>query len=519
LRQSTPSAQAELEEQLTGDIARFFCDPLGFVRYAFPWREPGTDLEYETGPDTWQTEVLRVLGEKVAAIEARRATIESAPGGLHPKPDQNEESEALSNAIKIAVASGHGVGKSALVAWLVLWFMSTRPHPQIVVTANTGEQLNSKTWRELARWHKRLINAHWFNWTATKFYAVDHPETWAARAITWSVEHSEAFAGTHEEHVLVIFDEASAIEDVIWEVSEGALTTPGAIFVAFGNPTRNTGRFCECWGKFRHRYYTLRVDSREAKKADRGQIQQWIEDYGEDSDFVRVRVRGEFPRAGDTQFIATDLVEAAMARRLGPEVHRDYPIIIGVDPAYMGGDQSVIVIRQGRKLLELRKYREMDGIQLAGQVCRAQDEWRADHTFIDRASVGASCVDQLTYLGRGFRGVDFGGKADDERTFLNKRAEMWGRVKEWLQEADLPDDTELRDDLIGPEYGFTPKNQVQLESKKDMKKRGLSSPDSADALALTFAFLVGPKRTDNYDYSRFGQRQQKLRTRNSATGY
>ena len=130
--------------------------------------------------------------------------------------------------------------------------MSTRPHPQIVVTANTREQLLKKTFRELSVWHKLLINTGWFTWTATKFYHNDHPETWFAAAVPWSAERPESFAGTHAEHVMLLFDEASGIHDVIWEVAEGAMTTAGAAWLVFGNPTRNTGRFRECFGKFAH---------------------------------------------------------------------------------------------------------------------------------------------------------------------------------------------------------------------------------------------------------------------------
>ena len=127
--------------------------------------------------------------------------------------------------------------------------MSTRPHLSGVVTANTMSQLSTKTWRELALWYKRLINRHWFKWSATKFWHVEHPETWAVHATPNSEHNSEAFAGLHAKYVLMIFDEASAIPDKIWEVAEGALTDSDTeiIWLAFGNPTRSTGRFRECF--------------------------------------------------------------------------------------------------------------------------------------------------------------------------------------------------------------------------------------------------------------------------------
>jgi hypothetical protein len=241
----------------------------------------------------WQEELLEYLGQ----------CIRDGHGG----------EDAV--AVLLAVASGHGIGKSALVAWIILWFISTRENPQIVVTAGTQEQLRSKTWRELAKWHKLAINRDWFKWTATRLYNVEAPEQWFASAIPWSANNPESFAGTHEKHVLVIFDEASQIDNIIWETTEGAMTTPGAVWIAFGNPTRNTGRFAECWGRFKHRWKQWQVDSRTAKKANRAQLDQWVQDYGEDSDFVRVRVRGMFPRAGSVQFIPNDLVRNAMQRK------------------------------------------------------------------------------------------------------------------------------------------------------------------------------------------------------------
>ena len=214
------TASSRIDDALIEDIAGFYADPLGFVRYAYPWGEPGL-LEREPGPDEWQTSFLRKLGEKIAQ-------------GL-----------SIEGAIRMAIASGHGIGKTALIAWLVQWFMSTREFPQIVVTASTQSQLSSKTWREVAKWHRLLINRHWFNWTATKFAHVRYPETWFAAAIPWSENNADAFAGTHEKYVLIIYDEGNAIADRIWDTTEGALTTPGAIWLAFGNYTKNTGRFNE----------------------------------------------------------------------------------------------------------------------------------------------------------------------------------------------------------------------------------------------------------------------------------
>ncbi len=455
----------DYESELIQDIAGFYYDPLGFVRYVFPWGEG--ELKGETGPDDWQAEQLSAIGRHF------RETPEAA--------------------LQEAIASGHGIGKSAEVSWVILWAMSTRPHLAGWCTANTQSQLTKKTWRELAVWHRRALNKHWFKWTATRFYHVDYPETWGIDAIPWSEHNSEAFAGLHSEHVLMIMDEASAIADVIWEVAEGALTTEGAMWFAYGNPTRNTGRFRECFGKFKHRWKTRQIDSRKAKKTNKAQIEAWINDYGEDSDFVRVRVKGEFPRAGDSQFISVEPVMRAMERTVLPEVYVGNPRYIGVDVARFGGDQSVIIRRQGPKVFEPKCFREIDTMVLAGLVYDEYKNWSADLIFVDGVGVGSGVVDRLKMMGAEVIDVQSGSQAQDKRQYINLRAELWGEMRDWISgEVDIPMDTDLRDELIGPEYGFTAKMQIQLESKQDMKKRGLSSPDIADALAMTFAYHFRP---------------------------
>lgn len=408
--------------------------------------------------------------------------------GAEPDTWQTEALTALVENPRVAVASGHGVGKTALTSWIILWFISTRPNPQIVVTANTKNQLDSKTWRELAKWHRQARNKDWFEWTATRFFLKAEPETWFASAIPWTEHNSEAFAGTHERHVLILFDEASAIADRIWEVIEGAMTTEGARWAAFGNPTRNSGRFRECWGKFKHRWKTFQVDSRTAKMADQRQITAWIEDYGEDSDFVRVRVRGLFPRAGSNQFIPSDVVDAC--KKYKAEGYDGLAKVFGVDVARFGDDQNVVCIRQGRRVIALEKWRGIDTMQTASKVMELIEEHDPDLVFVDGVGVGGGVVDRLVQLaGRSkICEVNAGSAADDWGTYFNKRAEMWGRTRDALKAGvELPDDNELSDELSAPEYGFDPKNRIQIEKKEDMKKRGLSSPDCADALALTYA--------------------------------
>jgi len=454
------SAKVDFELALATDIASFYDDPFGYVMYAFPWGAG-------EGPDKWQREALESIGSAV-----------------HDDPEGFR--------IQSATASGHGAGKSSLTAWIILWAMSTRPHLAGWVTANTQTQLKSKTWRELAVWHNKSINKHWFDWTATRFRHVQHPETWGIDAIPWSEHNAEAFAGLHAEHVLMIMDEASAVADKIWEVAEGAMTTPRSMWLTFGNPTRNTGRFRECFGRFAHRWTTAQIDTRTCKMADQAKIQEWVDDHGEDSDFVRVRVRGEFPRQASNQLISSESVAQARKANMALDEFSLHPIVVGVDVARFGADETVICIRQGRKMLEQLTYRGLDNMQVgarAAAIYRALPNVAA--LFVDEVGLGAGVVDYLRTAGYPVIGVNAGSKASDDKLYFNKRAEIWCRMRDWLDAgADIIDDPALGEQLTAPEYSYTPKEQIRIEKKEDMKARGLGSPDRADALALTFAEIV-----------------------------
>ena len=448
------------------DLAACADDPLRFVERAFHWGEG--DLADHAGPDDWQAKVLRAVGAHGTGA-------------------------ARAEALRCAVASGHGVGKSALVAWLILWAMSTRPHLAGVVTANTQAQLETKTWRELALWHKRAVHGRHFKWTASKFYRLDHPGTWFVAAVPWAKERSEAFAGLHARHVLVIYDEASAIPDEIWDVSEGAMTTAGALWFAFGNPTRTTGRFRQCFARFRHRWLTFQVDARGSRLASQSQIERWVADYGDDSDFVRVRVKGVFPNAASEQFIAADVVAAAQAR--DPANDASAPLVLGVDVARFGDDASVIFPRQGLQALPPQKLRGVDGIQGAGAVARRAGDWRADAIFVDdTGGWGASWIDNLRLLGHAPIGIGFASRPDDPR-YENKRTEMYFEAVQWIRDGGaIPDIPELIAALSQTTYSFRG-DRLLLEPKEQVKQRLGYSPDDADAFALTFAQKVAGRPT------------------------
>lgn len=460
------------------DLAEYQHDPYGAVMYGFPWGKKGGPLEGMAGPEPWQAEHLQEMGRKLRA-----------------NPHM---------PIREAIASGHGIGKSADLGMVLWWAMSTHEDTRCNVTAGTDTQLRTKTAPEVGKWFRMAINAHWFTVTATAIYATDpeHEKNWRVDFIPWNEKNPEAVAGLHNQgkRIVLVYDEASQIPEIIWQTTEGALTDDNTeiIWLTRGNPTRNTGAFRECFGRNRHRWYTRQIDSREVSFTNKEQIQQWIDDYGEDSDFCRVRIRGVFPRAGSMQFIPGDLVDEAMARE--PQCFIWEPLIMGVDVARFGDDQSVIAFRRGRDAATIPwvKLRNVDTMTLAAEIARLADQEKADAIFIDGVGIGAGVVDRLRQMNRYVFDVQSGAKpsgflAGEPYRVKNKRAEMWAAMRNWLPQAALPDDPELEADLTGVEYGYDQDNAIQLEKKSDMKKRGLASPDCADALALTFAEPVALK--------------------------
>ena len=457
-------------------------DPELFVRLSFPWGEVDTPLENKTGPEEWQLALLRDIKK-----------------GLKT-PDQ---------VIRSAIASGHGIGKSAMVSWLVLWAIGTAADCKIVVTANTEPQLRTKTWPEIGKWFNMWIAKDLFTYTSSSIFSKEegHEKTWRCDAIPWSVTSPESFAGLHNQgnRILVIFDEASAIEDVIWETTEGALTDKDTeiIWCCFGNPTRNSGRFYECFHKHRELWRWRKIDSRTISFTNKDQLEEWRKTYGEDSDFFKVRVRGEFPSASDKQFIPQHLVDEARHRVLKRSQYEFAPVILGLDPAWTGSDATTIYLRQGLRSKRLFKLQKNDNdLLLAKKLAEFEDMYHADAVFID-LGYGTGIKSTGDAWGRNWTLVSFGATKGVRQDCCNKRAEMWQLMKEWLMNGGCisDDDYELADDLVAPEQAPTDDGRILLEKKESMKKRGVASPNCADALALTFAYpVLSRKQLELQDY-------------------
>ena len=470
-------------------------DPLAFVLLLFPWGEPGTPLEHFHGPRKWQREVLADIRDHI----------------------RENNGKIDYDTLRESVASGRGIGKSALVSWLTIWMLSTRIGSTTIISANSEAQLRSVTWAEITKWLAMALNSHWFEVAATRIMPAKWltelverdlrkgTRYWSVEGRLWSEENPDSYAGVHNfDGVMLIFDEASGIPDSIWSVADGFFTenTPHRFHLAFSNPRRNTGYFYETFHGKRAFWRTRNIDARDVEGTDKHLYQRIIDEYGPDSYQANVEVYGQFPSEGDDQFIPVNLVDDAMKRpRYKDETA---PIVVGVDPARFGSDATVIAVRRGRDIIALKRHRGADTMEVAGYVIDAIEEYKPALVCIDEGGLGAGVVDRLKEQRYKVRGVNFGNKAQKQIMYGNKRAEMWGAMREWLRDASIPDDRFLKTDLIGPMTKPDSKGTLFLESKKDMKSRGLASPDAADAIALTFAFPVASReyRGDRIDKNR-----------------
>ncbi|MEN6302078.1 MAG: terminase [Armatimonadia bacterium] len=456
-------------------------DPEAFVLYAFPWGQAHTPLAKFKGPRKWQRDVLRDIA---AHIKANKGQVDM-------------------QTLRAAIAAGRGIGKSALVSWLILWMLTTRIGSTVIVSANSEAQLRSVTWGELTKWSTMVINAHWWEISATKLMPAQWLTTlverdlkagtryWAAEGKLWSEENPDSYAGAHNHSgMMLIFDEASGIPDAIWAVGAGFFTEPteNRFFLAFSNPRRNSGYFFECFNAKRDFWNTKNIDARTVEDTDKQVYAQIIEEYGEDSPQARIEVYGEFPLADDDQFISAMLVDEAMKR---PQYKDETAgIVIGIDPARSGLDSTVIAVRQGRDLIAIKRYQNQDTMQTVGAVIEAIEEYKPVLTVIDEGGLGYGILDRLNEQRYKVRGVNFGWRSKLPVVYFNKRAELWGAMRDWIKTASLPPDRRLKADLTGVQQKLTSSGAIQLESKKDMKARGLASPDAADAIAVTFAFPI-----------------------------
>lgn len=507
------STSSSLEDLLLEDLAALEHRPYDWVMWAFPWGEPGTHLEKKAGPQGWQKRILLDLQAALLAAE-------------------KNESGLLAEAFQAAVKSGHDVGKSAVLSWLILWGISTKDGARGRVTANTEKQLTRTLWPEVAKWHNMFIAKELFEHSATAYTSRDPTKkiSWRCDAIAWSEDNSEAFQGLHNEgnRLFVIFEEASGIADVIWNTIDGAMFEAHTelIWIACGNPTRSVGRFRQCFEDLKDFWHTYTVDSRDVPWTNKDRINRAISLYGEDSDYVKVRFLGLFPDLSSNQLFPTSLLKDAQSREVQSQPWE--PLILAVDVARFGPNESVLLFRRGKdaRTIPPQRYRQQSTVDLANKIAVAIAIHSPDAVFIDEGGIGGGVIDNLRALGHHVIGVQFGsnpgGTVDGVRV-LNKRAEMYVTLLHWLQTGGaLPQSRELEDALVAVEYFYQKKTELlQLVSKEDMEGIEDLAMDWADALAITFAFPVSSiawKRKgraaaveyDPFSHAAFANYQQEL---------
>jgi hypothetical protein len=481
---------------LTEEIARrenviltpeyFRDDPLGFTMWDFPWGRRGV-LERFDGPDTWQKEFLTELGEEIKSrkFDGRNSV---AP-------------------IRMTRSAGKGVGKSVLVAILTNYIVKCWPFCQGTITANTFSQLETRTWATIQHWFRLSKSSGEFNIGATGVSHKAHRKSWQCTPQTCREENAEAFAGQHAANSIgfYIMDESSGIPEKIWETAVSGMVDGMPAIFAFGNPTRNNGKFFRInFGDERNRWKNGVIDGRDSMITNKETIKEEIDYHGEDSDYVRVYIKGLPPKASDMQYIDSDRVFKAQTREV--DVLDDEPLVAGVDLARGGGDKAVIRFRQGDDArtiepIKIPAEETRDSMKLVAKLAdlatqlHGPKKKKVQVWFVDGGGIGGPIIDRMKQLGfTNFVEIQFGAECPDQRHYANMRAWMWYKMREALgSRLAIDKDRALETDLTSVGLGRSDKlDRLVLESKQDMKKRGLSSPDDGDALALTYARPVAP---------------------------
>lgn len=454
--------------------------------------------------------------------------------GFTPDPWQSEAFEAWGRGDqRIALQACKGPGKTAFLAILVWHFLATRPYPKVAATSITSDNLSDGLWTELAKWQRHSAYlAKSFDWQKTRVVWKQAPENWWASARSWSrnasaEQQGATLAGLHEDYILFVIDEGGDVPVAILNAAEAALASGiECRIVMAGNPITIDGALGQACLRDRHLWTVIEIsgapdDPKRSPRIDIEWARNQIKQYGRDNPWVQANVFGRFSSSAPMTFIGRDIVEAAAKRE--PTAGIQDALCMGCDVARFGDDESGIFYRKGRDARTLFNpqdwVRNIDTMQFATLVTNRAAAMRADGVFIDGGGVGGGVVDRCRQLRLpNVYEVQFGGKADrsgvqeTERgiAYGNKAAEMWGQMREWLKVGAIPDDQQLVLQLTSRRYFFQTVDGIDhivLEPKKEMKKRGLPSPDRADALALTFAYPVQPHANASVGY---GQARQHV---------
>ena len=403
--------------------------------------------------------------------------------------------EVASPTRRLSVKSGHGTGKSTTASWAMLWFLLLKYPCKVVVTAPTSSQLFDAMFAELKRWIKELPREiqGLLNVKSDRVELVAAPAEAFISCRTARAENAgEALAGVHSDNVLLVIDEASGVPEVVFEASAGSMSSVNATTVMLSNPTRSSGTFFESHNRMRHSWWTRTWSCEDSPLVADEFIDEMRERYGETSSAFLVRVMGEFPLADDDTIIPFHLVEAAQHRDIeeSPETSQ----IWGLDVARMGSDKTALCKRTGSVVTDIKSWGGLDLMQTVGRVKAEYDAlevWEQDNLeiLIDSIGQGAGVFDRCQELGMPVRAVNVSESPSMKETYLNLRAELWFRMKAWLENrtCKIPQNDRLLSELTSLKYTFTSSGKIKAESKQELKKRGFNSPDLADCLALTFS--------------------------------
>jgi hypothetical protein len=390
---------------------------------------------------------------------------------------------------RISVRAGHGIGKSTCCSWILLWTMMTRMPQKAVVTAPTAGQLFDALFSELKHWANKMpdVLLESIEIFSDRIVHKAAPESSFITARTSSAERPEALAGVHSEHVLLICDEASAIPEAVFESAAGSMSGHSATTILIGNPTRNTGLFFRTHHQLKGDWKTMHVSCIDIPLVSSDFVEQIKSTYGENSNAFRVRVLGEFALRDDDSLIAADLVDSAMSRDVALDTQAD--LIFGCDIARYGSDRSVICKRRGNVVIEMRHWSGEDLMGTVGRIVHEANMDKPAEICVDSIGLGGGVADRLRELGFNVRDVNVSESNALNQSAYRLRDELWIAAKDWLETraVKLPKDDDLRAELIAPTYAFASNGKIKVESKSELKKRGMRSPDLADALCLTFA--------------------------------
>lgn len=414
--------------------------------------------------------------------------------GVEPLDYQAEFLEAIaSGERKISIRSGHGTGKSTAASWAMLWYFLMHYPNKVVVTAPTSSQLFDALFAEMKRWINELPDA-FKEVLNVKSDRVEHtaaPSEMFISARTSRAETPEALAGVHSEHVMLIVDEASGVPEQVFEAAAGSMSGHNATTIMLSNPTRSSGTFFESQNRLADSWWTRRWSCVDSPLVSDEFIEEMKLRYGEDSNAFRIRVLGEFPQADDDTIIPFHLVETATHRDI--EGDSDLPSVWGLDVSRFGNDKTALCKRQGSVVTEIRSWAGLDLMQTVGRVVAEYEALlpskQPREILVDSIGLGSGVVDRLRELGLPVRGINVAEAPSMGGTYLNLRSELWFKTKAWFEDraCKLPKDDQLVAELTGIRYSFTSSGKMKAESKDEMRKRGLASPDLADALCLTMA--------------------------------